>query len=293
MRSKFIFLIGILSFFVCYNKAYAQNPLEIKSGYDINIISPKEEQKFGPGDEVNIEVVVKGEPPVTRLLVILGLSIENYSGNSIKTKLKLDDSYTGENQVVVRAFTDETAEGVLIGGKEVKIFIEGEGSSDGVLRAGTREPNDFEWDYYGVSIDLKSPELCYKISPEAVSNTMFSRPGNQISYWRYECLFYLALITGDKDLCCEVRSVNTPYLDGSNISKDNCIASVGNPNAFIPNGSVSNAERFLKKLGYKDEEIPAKYRISGENGYFQFYYDIRHSEDFRKRFYKLPDFSQE
>jgi hypothetical protein len=284
----------MLGFFICQGKAYAQNSQKtdyLKPGYNINIISPKENQRFNSGDEVDIEIVVKGEPPVTRLFIALGLNAEWYSGNSLKTKLKLDDSYAGENAVLVLAQTDEEGEAGFIGSKKVKIFVEGEGSSEGILKPGTREPNDLEWAYYGVSFDSKSPELCYKISPEAVGSAMFSSPGNQIYYWRSQCLFYLAITTGDKSLCNEVKSVSTPYLDGSNISRDNCIASVGNPNAFAY-GASFNAEKFIKALGYKDEAIPAKYKKDVID-YNDFYLDIRHSADFQRRFIKLPDFSQE
>ena len=49
----------------------------------------------------------------------------------------------------------------------------------------------------------------------------------------------------------------------------------------------------MKKAIRKFKELQLDADYANEDIKFQFYYDIRHSEDFRKRFYKLPDFSQE
>lgn len=260
----------------------------IQSGYNINIISPKAGQKFKPGQEVNIEISVEGATSPT-VLIMLGSAMETLKGNHIITKLKLDDKYTGESEVMI---TVNSKEG-FIGSKAIKIFIGNKESSEGPKWDEGRDINELEWAYIGIAKDMRSPEMCYRISPKATYGAGFAPAGHQMQYARSICFSLLAYELKNKNLCDEVKSISTPYADGSALSKYSCIRAIDNNDHFADYAWGFDTEKLLKKIGYSETDIPDLYRKNGSIDYFSFYLYIINTEDFQQRLKSLPDFSKD
>ena len=281
----------VLCFMMSYYSQIFGQELEqkIMPGYNINVIKPKEGQKFKPGEYVDIEVNIEGNLVSSpRTMVMLNSESEVTDTNPVNIKLKLDDKYTGESKVIVAVTSDSG----FIGSKEIPIYVGDKSLAEGPQPSETRMNNESEWNYYALAVDLKSPEMCYKISPRATYIAGFSPTGHQVYYLRSECLSDVARITGNKSLCEEVKSISTPYLDGSLISKNNCIKSIeeGRNSNFAVGFDI---EKFLLDLGYTEQNIPETYRKEGTIDYVGFYYAILNTEDFQRKLKALPDFSKE
>ncbi|MEK6563663.1 MAG: hypothetical protein AABZ65_01385 [Candidatus Omnitrophota bacterium] len=260
----------------------------IEPGYDIKIVSPKEGQKFKPGDDVVIEIIIEGNITSPKSLIMLGKALTNVEGKNINTKLRLDDKYIGESELMIGVNSEQG----FIGSKAVEIYVGDRESAEDPKWKDCRDANELEWSYMGIALDMKSPAMCYRISPRATMGGGFASPGDQIEYARSSCFYALATELKNKELCNEVKSISTPYLDGSAISKDSCIQDIDN-NSSRGEGAVSDAESLLRKMGYVEADIPGKYRKNGFVDYFSFYLDIVRTEDFKQRLNILPDFSKE
>lgn len=262
----------------------------VQPGYSINVISPKEGQKFQPGEEVEIEIIVEGSPNPPSTFVMLGKESAILEGTHAKTKLKLDDKYTGEAELILGI---AGGEGVFIGSKSIKIFVGDKESTQGPKWDETRQIKELEWDYIGMSQEIKSPELCYKISPRAVYSAGFAPNGSQIQYARSMCFSSVAYELKDKNLCEEVKTINTLSNDGNAMSKDNCIKAI-ETNDYLANNKIAfNDDKFLKKMGYTEKDTAPFLNENGLVDYSAFYRSVINTEDFKKRLESLPDFSKE
>lgn len=116
-------------------------------------------------------------------------------------------------------------------------------------RNGGRKPNKFEHAYLVISRDLKTPELCYKISPDAID-----RGRGTISRVRSECFYNVATSTGNLDLCQEVKPLKSLTLDGYTYTKGKCRVDARNPSDSNVSSSF-DAKLILTTAGYADQEI--------------------------------------
>lgn len=160
-----------------------------------------------------------------------------------------------------------------------------------LAKGSDRRPNELEWCYYDITLQTESPELCYKISPKAVYTAALGLSGRQIFYWRSQCFFDAAELTGDLRLCDEVKTISTFLLNGSSISKRKCIANASAPDNFGMRGASCNVELLLKTMGYNEKNISERFIKDGYVDYSGFYLENLRTEDFKTRYALLPDFS--
>jgi peroxiredoxin len=166
------------------------------------------------------------------------------------------------------------------------------------LAEARRPQNQHEVIYYFIAKEIGAPELCARISPLAEHGLGLNPPGYQIYYTRSHCYLDVAVRTGNAKLCDEVRSLSTPFVDGSKISRAECLKSVGHPEQLInagPGANFFDAKPILTQMGYTQEMIPAQIVRSNPDEAFMwhaFYKSIATTPDFRHRLGRLPDFSQ-
>ncbi len=112
----------------------------------------------------------------------------------------------------------------------------------------------------GVAQDFKQPQLCAKISSDAVGDIGgFSPPGYQIDYARSTCYLAAAVEAKDESLCANVKPISTPTLDGSKINQANCIQQVQTDNQLF-GGSLATLSddqlgTIMNQLGYNEQTL--------------------------------------
>jgi hypothetical protein len=156
-------------------------------------------------------------------------------------------------------------------------------------------PNKFESSYASIAYDFELPTLCYLISPKATLTAGFSPSGHQISYTRSKCFLNVAIKSSNKDLCKEVESISTLFLNGAKVSPEGCIEEIDRKSRSNLSTTPA-ADLILKFLGYSDADlrIPSK---SDPVGYFSAYLKIRFSKnqqevrEFKEKLRRLPNFA--
>lgn len=159
-----------------------------------------------------------------------------------------------------------------------------------------RAQNIQEAAYYDISIDTGTPDLCRKIYPQATHGLGANPRGWQIYYTRSRCLFDVAVLTRDARLCDEVRSLSTLFLDGSKISKEECLESIDGSNdvrGLHPGANLFDAQRILTQMGYTPDMIRPEQLAAADTVemWMKFYASVAATPEFRARFDRLPDYS--
>lgn len=166
-------------------------------------------------------------------------------------------------------------------------------TSRGALAVENGHPNNLEVAYEAMAVETGSPELCSKISPNAVVSAGFGGAGSQIYYLRSNCLFYVAAKNRDKTLCKDVVEKKDFFLNGSMVSKEGCEKNIQTSN------SVGNVPMFafepdlvLSLLGYSDRAKITFFNSTVSRALFDLYLDlVKNSLSFRKKLLTLPNFS--
>ncbi len=155
-----------------------------------------------------------------------------------------------------------------------------------------RQANELEFAYSYFASDMKMPEICEKIAPDAYLAAALNPRGLQISYTRSDCYFHLALATRDKSHCSKVAPKPDLLLDGSNETREDCEREVASGAGL--NSGGGDPDLLLRSMGYLDEQLSR-----GEEADRCFFYpgmDDYHflgriPPEFRERVRFLPDFS--
>lgn len=160
-----------------------------------------------------------------------------------------------------------------------------------VEAANTRRYNDLEWIYYAIAFNSGNPEMCYKISPNALDALYFSPAHLSSEYLRSECFFNVAVVSHNQSLCGEVKAMSSA---GSyNYSEGNCIKAVTN-NEDVGDGATFDVNILLKEMGVAKEEL-IKSGVS-ENDIdllYLFNGKVNMPTWFKEKLNSLPDFSKE
>jgi hypothetical protein len=165
--------------------------------------------------------------------------------------------------------------------------------SGSVLLATTRAPTIFEMAYGGLAVHLNLPELCEKISPDAVEHgPIFGHPQLRIRYVQSECFYNLAMTRRDATLCARVRTISTLWRDGSGRDEFWCRNDLragkdGAPEYYAPGV-------LLDAMGFSDSEIRHAFpdHPAPDRSYDFLYVDDSQREAIKARLARLPDFSR-
>lgn len=150
-----------------------------------------------------------------------------------------------------------------------------------------RPQNNLEITYAAIAVNLRDPSLCYKIAPDSYRKASMNSAGEQIVLTRSNCFYQVAILRGDTSLCDEVRTVSTPFLDGSAVSPETCRANAAR--TPTPRYTISGVqcELVTMLLGDLPPVGAAPEHILNER-----YYRALGSTTFLQRAARLPDLSQ-
>jgi hypothetical protein len=159
-------------------------------------------------------------------------------------------------------------------------------------------PNKFEWSYDSIATDLSTADLCYKISPDVMTN---GKIFFGFSYFRSRCFHTIAQDTLNIDLCDNVIGLSPLYIfNEDHHTKKKCIEDVkAGRKANVMSHSNGDYELIMKLLGYYDEELIVlvmpenheKKKFIAWEFFFNLYNKERSKLEFRKKLLELPDFS--
>ena len=161
-----------------------------------------------------------------------------------------------------------------------------------------RQANQHEFIYSDIAKEIGAPEMCAKIYPLAEHGLGNNPRGYQIYYVRSRCYCDVAVKTGNAKLCEEVRSLSTLFVDGSKISREECLKTMGHPEELFnasPGANFFDARPILTQMGYTKEMIPASIiRSNPDEGFMwhAFYTSLATTPDFRARLGRLTDYSR-
>jgi hypothetical protein len=108
-----------------------------------------------------------------------------------------------------------------------------------------REPNSLESTYSALVTHGFAAELCEKISPKALSSSIFNSSGSQIYYERSACYFYVAAAELNDAYCPLVVEANGLFRDGSGFSPEGCREVVSEDRPWRATMGISNFEELL------------------------------------------------
>ena len=153
----------------------------------------------------------------------------------------------------------------------------------------------FESGYAYLALTLNAPELCERISPQAVEHgPIFGDRDKRIRYLQSICFYDLAIHRGDPSLCARVRTISRPFRDGSGISEALCRgrASAGRSSM----GGNYGTGILLGVMGFNDDAIRAVYPDHpAPDRSYDFLSRLtfgRERVDLTPRIGRLPDFSR-
>ena len=165
--------------------------------------------------------------------------------------------------------------------------------------AGSRPPNEHELFYTAVAESFADPDLCKKISPNALEE---SGPDLGSLEWRvYQqrsaCYFYAALKIKNVQLCDSVRRIITLPSNASFISRANCREIIEKKNGQFGFGPITyfrDLEKLLKEMGYRDKDrYTAEYSDHSVNDpVHRFYQSVKGTEEFKSKIAGLPSYNE-
>jgi len=170
------------------------------------------------------------------------------------------------------------------------------GAAGPCLAGAEREQNEQEATYLIIARGTSLPQFCSRIYPGATHGLGFGSAGFQIYYTRSRCYFDVAVKTGDARLCDQVHTRSTLFLDGSGISRSECLKGVGGRKPgpkSEPNVDFIFAKPILTQMGYTEAMIPPRLlgAVNEEQMWLDFLNSIAATPDFTKRIDRLPDYT--
>jgi cytochrome oxidase Cu insertion factor (SCO1/SenC/PrrC family) len=154
-----------------------------------------------------------------------------------------------------------------------------------------RAPNELEKAYLWLAAELGRPELCEKISPDALNRV------RKPTIVRSHCYYYVALNTRDAALCASVEPVPVGAGVMNWLTPERCEVQIGRLQAsekpYVP---AFQAAAALREMGYGPDDLA---RWTGKDGAIDGLAAFRTlsapgtaREDFVRRLDRLPDFSR-
>ncbi|MEW8587233.1 MAG: hypothetical protein AB2531_15820, partial [Candidatus Thiodiazotropha sp.] len=152
-----------------------------------------------------------------------------------------------------------------------------------------RTPNTLEFAYIGVAADLQLPEMCEKISPNALHRV------RKPNLARSHCYYYLAVNSADLSWCDKVEPI--PYGAGvmNWLDPERCRYQAGRLIQLKkPFPFDFDHQALLRELGFSESDLTANNVENDRLAWKRFYQAITREKQrasFVERLQKLPDFS--
>ena len=160
----------------------------------------------------------------------------------------------------------------------------------------SRKPNSLEKTYTALVTHGFSSNLCEKISPKALSSTIFNSSGSQIYYERSACYFYVAAAELNDAYCPLVVEAKAFLRDGSQFSPEGCREIVSEGRPWRATVGIANHEELLRAAGYNGENLTeAVPGAEPDMAWMELYYSLKKNSggQLQQSFNQLPDFSSE
>ena len=154
------------------------------------------------------------------------------------------------------------------------------------LLAEDRTANQIEVAYAFVAAELRLPELCEKISPNAYEADRSKPAGQQIAYTRSKCFNWLAEATGDPSYCTKVREKDHSFLSGYNMAPKPCQVRLRDGEKYNTIGG--DAAIVLRLLGFGEKEL----NKTESKTWQEMLYSKELNSEIKARSQLLPDFSK-
>jgi len=154
-------------------------------------------------------------------------------------------------------------------------------------------------EYYGmIAADFNMPEYCSQISPDVLYSTAgFSPPGHQISLFRSECFYAIAIGLKNPNLCKQVKPISTSFLDGSKISEGSCRDDISKDAQNYRNFDLFGEEltTLLNQMGYTEKVLyeDKYYENAVFTPIYDFYQKIKTTPDFLTKIGNLPNYAEQ
>ncbi len=140
--------------------------------------------------------------------------------------------------------------------------------------------------FEAVARDFDVPELCERISPEAVSVLPFSSRGRQIAFLKSECYHSIVFKYKKPELCSKLVEKKALFLSGKSYSPKACLNDFRNDPTSEDNISYSSpllAEEIIKQMGYGSEKLESSAIEEYYGGYY-LYFVLSKDESLRNGF---------
>ena len=160
-----------------------------------------------------------------------------------------------------------------------------------------RRPNQYEVFYQFAAFELNAPELCEKISSQAILTAAWGAQGRQISLVKSDCYENIAFKYGRKDICEHIVPVNGTGLSGNKITKKNCLKEVAKKGpqstytTYTP--QYNDLAEIFSSMGYTIEDIDALGNMGSLINLEDEYRSLAKKKDITKRISKLAKVSGE
>ena len=152
---------------------------------------------------------------------------------------------------------------------------------------GLRPPNSDEIFYHYAAVAVNEPTICEKISPKAYLTAGWGGEGSQVSLERSECFYDVAIRYARKELCVNVKPINTSFLNGSRYSPGPCrdeIAKHGPDASYVGElPCAKNLIRIFDRMGYTPPTVFAEKLTVDPHSLFDAYVQIAKDKDIVNR----------
>ena len=159
----------------------------------------------------------------------------------------------------------------------------------------TRAPYPLEKAYTAMVQDGYSPELCAKISPQAINRAAFNSSGTQVYFERSACYFYAAATELNTIYCRQVREAEAWLLNGDYFAMSEWPSTRWAGMAWRSTTGFDH-EALLRAAGFNEQDLADNVPAANpETAWVELYYSFKKSNDgsLQHRLKQLPDFSNE
>ncbi len=115
------------------------------------------------------------------------------------------------------------------------------------------DASDQDMFFNEVAAWFNAPQICAKISPRAYATSGWGASDGQISYFRTDCYWGVAMKNHNGAACSNVRPLPDFILNGSMYAPANCLVRMQDPNSSTvgtETPTLGFEEAIMEKLGY-------------------------------------------